>query len=166
MAEERPELRSLLQAWALEEEGINFYRGAAERTGDPSGQQMFLALARDEEDHLRMLERQWQALSGGEGWLPLSGVKVEPIDWEKPLFPGGREGLERAIRRDTAEKDALWFGLDIEIRSYQLYTQAAKDTVDPRGREMYQFLAQAERRHFDTLMLRYEAIAGPSGWQG
>lgn len=166
MAKERTELQALAQARAIEAAGISFYRAAADRTQDPSGREMFLALARDEEDHLRLVESQWQALASGQGWLALLDIKVEPINREKPLFPGGREGLERAIRRDTPEQEALWFGLDIEIRSYQFYTRAAGETSDPRGQQMFYYLSQAEQKHFAILMLRYEGVAGPSGWQG
>lgn len=166
MAEERPEVQPLLQAWALEEEGISFYQSAADSARDPSGREMLLALARDEEDHLRMVVNQWQAVSRGQEWLTFPELKVEPLDWARPLFPGGREGLEKAIRRDTTEREALWFGMALEIKSYELYARAAQETTDPRGQEMYHFLAQAERKHFEVLMLRYEAIAGPTGWQG
>ena len=158
------EVKALSQALAIEEEGLSFYHQAADRVADATTRATFSDLARDEEDHRRMVQAQYQALAQGRGWLPVPRA-VEPADLDKPLFPKGREGLEKAIRRDTAELEALWFGLDIENRSFEPYTRLARE--NPAGRQMYDYLAQAERTHFNILMMRYEAALGRSpGWQG
>ena len=62
-------LQALRQAMRLEEDGYRFYTAAAERTADPRGKEMFLSLADDEKLHLRIVRDQYQALSGGQGWL-------------------------------------------------------------------------------------------------
>ncbi len=161
---QEPALKALLQAQAVEQEGLQFYRQVAERLQDDKAGLTLIMLARDEQDHLRMVQAQLQALRDGKGWLSFPEVTaVEPIDWDKPLFPKEREALE-AIPAESSDLDALRYGLGIESRSWELYFRAAQATSDPRGQAMYQYLAHAERQHFIILMMRFEGVAGPSGW--
>lgn len=162
MTAQESALRALRQAQALEEEGRAFYRKASQEAADPKTRQALADLARDEEDHLRMISYQLEAFRRGQGWS--SQLAVPAIDLKAPLFPQGQD-LKRALRQDTTDLQALSFGLDIETRSYALYTQAAAESAVPEARAMYTFLASAERAHFETLMMRYEALAGPVGWQ-
>lgn len=164
MTAQESALRALLQAQALEEEGCAFYRQASQEAADPKTRQALADLARDEEDHLRMISYQLEAFRRGQGWSSQPAVPAPAMDLKAPLFPKGQD-LKRALRQDTTDLQALSFGLDIETRSYALYTQAAAESAVPEARAMYAFLASAERAHFETLMMRYEALAGPVGWQ-
>ena len=83
---------------------------------------------------------------------------------DKPLFPGGKEALEKVVTDKSSDLDAVLFGLEIEIKSYDLYRTTSLETTDPIGKEMFEFLAGEERGHFNILMMRYEYLAGPIGW--
>ena len=48
--------------------------------------------------------------------------------------------------------------LENEIKSYDLYRNAADETDDAAGKQMYTWLASAERSHFNMLMSNYEAL--------
>jgi len=163
MQEDSVALQALRQAISLEQDGYKFYTEAAERTADPRGREMFLSLADDEELHLRIVQDQYEALSGGEGWVSFSEtMEVEPIDLDKPLFPPDEE----VIDPEASDTDALLFGLQIENESYELYRKAAAETADSAGKAMYQFLADQERTHFDVLMLNYEHLTSTGSWRG
>ena len=49
--------------------------------------------------------------------------------------------------------------LENEIKSYDLYVKAAQETVEAAGKQMYQWLASAERTHFNLLMSNYDAMS-------
>ncbi|MFB0545442.1 MAG: ferritin family protein [Anaerolineae bacterium] len=154
-------LSALTQAIRLEKEGREFYLKAAEWTSDPKGQEMFRSLAEDEELHLKIVQRQYDALADEGKWVRLPEVeKVEPIDLDKPLFPKGREALKEAIPEEASQDDALLFALGLENNSFELYRKAVQETEEPVGKEMYLFLANTERHHFDVLMANYEALYG------
>ncbi len=97
-------------------------------------------------------------------WIGSPEIKPVSISLDKPLFPKGREALEKAITTKSSDWDALLFGLDIETRSYDLYRKAASETNDPLGKQMFEFLAGEERGHFDILMMRYDSLFGPIAW--
>ena len=164
MVEKSAALQALEQALGLERDGHRFYVQAAERTVDPKGAQMFRSLAEDEVMHERMIQRQIDSLSAGQGWALPQGVGQVQADLETPLFPQGKVELERAIRPDASDLDALLFGLKIENDSFNLYVEQAGQADDPKAKQMYEYLVQAERTHFDLLMLNYESLSSNAGW--
>lgn len=165
-------LTALNQAIELEIEGQRFYLEAAERTSNPRGAEMFRSLADDEVIHERILRRQLEALGEGKGWMPVlsmveglpEGVAEVTSDLTAPLFPEGEEVFQKAVRPDASDVDALLFGLQIENESFNLYRKLAQTTDDPNGKRMYEYLADAERGHFEQLMLNYEHLSTVGSW--
>lgn len=56
------DLSALRVAYLIEKDAVEFYTRAAQQTEDPNGQRMFLDLARMEEGHLDLLEREYTFL--------------------------------------------------------------------------------------------------------
>ncbi len=155
---------ALKEAMRHEKEGQGFYLKAAKAVDDDSARKAFTDLASDEMSHFNMLKRQYDALTEGGQWADLAKVRGKRPDLSKPLFPKGLQALRQAIKSKSSYLDALLFALDIENRSYDQYREAAEHTSSSQGKEMYEFLAAEERRHFDLLMIRYEAVTGSVGW--
>lgn len=59
----------------------------------------------------------------------------------------------------------LLLGIDIEKRGYNFYTEAARLTDDPRGRAMFQRLAQDEVRHLAWLTGHKESLEKTGNWK-
>jgi len=157
-------LSALKQALELEQKGYEFYQQAAKRTADPKGATMFRSLADDEATHRRVIQRQIDALTKGQGWLRLTEVGDVKADLHTLLFPAGKLELEKAIRPDASDLDALLFALKIENDSFDLYATQAKANQDPNARRTFEFLTDAERSHFNLLMLNYESLSSLGGW--
>jgi len=164
-------LAALNQAIELEVKGQRFYLEAAECITNPQGVEMFRSLADDEVIHERILRRQLDALTQGEGWVPVqSTVEGLPEDIAEivadltDLFPAVEEVCAEAVRPDDSDLDALLFGLQIENESFELYREMAQATEDPNGKRMYEYLADAERGHFEQLMLNYEHLSTTGSW--
>lgn len=158
-------LEALRQAVTLEREGIRFYADAARKVEDAASAQMFLALATDEKWHQKMLIAQLSSLKAAKGWhtFPRAGGPTA-LSGGPALFPRGKAALDAAISRRSTEIDAIRFGLDIENRSFEFYFKAAQESDVAEGRAMYSFLAEIERGHFGTLIMRLEGLIGPLGW--
>jgi rubrerythrin len=165
-AETQDVMSALQQALELERSGQRFYTKAAERTVDPKGSEMFRSLASDEVAHQRAIERQIEALAQGEGWVTVEGIDQVEADLVSPLFPAGRIELEKAVRPDASDLDALLFALKIENDSFDLYTKQAKAAQDPNAKRLFEYLVEAERTHFNLLMLNYESLSSNAGWVG
>ena len=161
----RVALPTLEQAMSIEQEGGHFYREAARTTQDKKGQEMFAMLADDEQKHYDLIKRQHSTLTSESKWAGSSGIKPVGMDLDKPLFPRGIEALEKTIATRSSDWDALLFGLDIEIKSYDLYRKAASQIEHPLGKQMFEFLAGQEQSHFNVLMMRYDSLFGPVSWR-
>lgn len=157
-------LAILEQGMSIESEGRQFYLKAAETTANKEGREMFGTLADDEQKHYNLIKKQYGALFSEGRWVKSTEVKRINIDLEKPIFPKGRIALEKTIDIKFSEKDALLFGLDIEMKSHELYRDAALKIEDPLGKQMFEFLTGQEQTHFDTLMMRYDLLFGPISW--
>lgn len=157
-------LTILKQASQLEQEGRGFYLKAAQITKDEKGQETFRSLASDEQNHFNLIQRQHQALTRQSQWIGFPQIKPMAIDLNKPLFPEGREALEKVVSQKSGDMTALLFGLDIETKSYDLYRKAASEITNQLGKSMFEFLAGEEKGHFDILMMRYDFLFGPIAW--
>lgn len=158
------ELEILAQAIKTEQDGIEFYLKAAETTEDKNGQDTFRQLARDEQNHLELLQRQYNSLKDDKKWTRFPEIKKIMSEQDSPLFPKGKEAFEKAVTKKSGDIDAVLFGLDIENRSFELYKRSASDTADSAGKDMFEFLAGEEREHFNLLMMRYEYLTGHPGY--
>ena len=163
---------ALNQAIELEIKGQRFYLKAAECTTNPKGAEMFRSLADDEVIHERILRRQLDALTQGEGWVPVlstveglpEGIAEVTADLAALIFPESEKVCEETLRPDESDLDALLFALQIENESFNLYRELAQTTDDPNGKRMYEYLANAERGHFEQLMLNYEHLSTVGSW--
>jgi len=159
-------LMVLQQALELEQRGQEFYTQAAGRTMDSTGKEMLLSLAGDEGLHQKVLQRQIDALTQGEGWVLLKDIPEVDADLSTPLFPAGKVELDKAIRPDASDLDALLFALKIENDSFALYSEQAQKAADPNAKRLYEYLVDAERTHFNLLMSNYESLNSQAGWIG
>jgi len=156
----------LQQALELEQRGYEFYVQASERTVDSTGKEMLLSLADDEVFHQKAIQRQIDSLEHGGGWVLPEDIPEVDADLDAPLFPAGKVELQKAIRPDASDLDALLFALRIENDSFALYAEQAKQTTDPNARYLYEYLADAERMHFNLLMNNYDNLNSNAGWVG
>ncbi len=159
----RESLAILKRAMKMEDEGLRFYLRAAQEAGEAE-RETFSTLAEDELVHFDLLKRQHDSLATAGKWIRSSRVKPLAAPLSESLFPKGREALKAVVRSHSDTRDVLLFGLDIETKSYDLYRKGAAGTADALGRETFEFLADQERSHFNVLMMRYEALFGPTTW--
>jgi rubrerythrin len=164
MTDRSQALTALSQALKLEQEGLAFYTQAAARTADAKGREMFLSLADDERQHADMIQRQLHAIEGDGLYVLLPDLNVPAIDFGAKLFPPERQAMETKIGAQAGDLQALFVALENEIKSYDLYIKAAQETANAAGKQMYQWLASAERTHFNILMSNYEAMAEKGSW--
>ena len=157
-------LKALAQALGLEQRGRRFYVEAAERTSDPKGAETFRSLADDEVLHADIIQRQIDSLEKGEGWELSDGMAGGDADLGTPLFPKGKVDLEKAVRPDASDLEALLFALKIENDSFDLYARQAQAATDLKAKEVYEYLAGAERTHFNLLMSNYEHLSTVGSW--
>lgn len=59
---------------------------------------------------------------------------------------------------------ALKTAIGIESEGYKFYEKSARETTDPIGKKMYEYLKGEENRHWELLQNTYEYLSDPSLW--
>jgi len=162
----------LRRGMSIERDGYNFYTTVAERASDKRGKAMFLDLAAQESDHLRLLLAEYRALEKGQDWLAYEeAMQAEfPLNPAAPDLPGEEPpepspvftpDREVSLAGDIA---ALEFGLETERISQELYAQAAQAATDPHARQAYGFLTSQEEQHYRLLQNTHEYLTQNQTW--
>lgn len=151
--------------------GQRFYHDAAYYCIDLWAKEIFADLAREEEEHTRLLLLAYETLTTQGHWVDLeaaraSNVEVDITRFDFPpdepaeaLFPFQWTAAE-AIDRRSDDLSALAFGIGMETRAIEQYSQAGKTSQDPAAREAYRFLVEEETRHYLQLKAHWEKLAG------
>lgn len=159
-----------------EKMGKDFYLEASLRSLDERGRNTFSYMAKMEEEHLRLLLAEYEAIRQGKSWLPREealeeGKKLDisllPEPGEIPeglflppfIFPSPEEAP--GIRGDVA---ALEYALKMEERSYNLYREARDKTSASLGREVYGLLMEEENKHYKVLREALEYLTANQTW--
>jgi rubrerythrin len=162
-------LAVILRAIQNELVGRRFYDDAAYHCIDPEAKEIFARLAEEEEDHVHLLLVEYEAVSSGGHWLdPEEALAMEPgIAIPDLAFDGEAESpdLFRGDAADVVDRKAsdllaLAIGIDMEQKAIALYRSQVERVEQTRAREAYGFLVEEERRHFQYLRERWEALTG------
>jgi rubrerythrin len=157
---------------SLERDGYAFYKQVAERASDERGKEMFLDLAEQESDHLKLLLVEYRSLEAGEGWLPYKeamavDLAFDPADPDLPgeepeePMPVFTPDREISLQSDIA---ALDYGLETEQISRDLYAQGAENSDDANARKAYAFLIEQEEKHYQLLQNTRDYLAQNDTW--
>jgi rubrerythrin len=156
-------LAALEKAMEVERQGKAFYEEAARRVQDAAGKAVFQTLAKDEVEHIRLLQAEYDQISNNSEWMDLSGAKVCEPQTPPKLFPNQRDAA-LAIPANAKDVDALKLAMDFEERGYKAYKKAQKETADPNGKKVFAFLAKQENNHYVFLQKTYDYLTNEGAW--
>ncbi len=159
-----------------EKMGKDFYSEASRRSPDERGRKTFAYLSQMEDEHLRIILAEYEALRNGQPWLSREealekgramdisrlpepetipeGVLLPPF-----IFPSPEEAP--GIKGDEA---VLEYALKMEERSYKLYKEARDKTLSPVGQEIYSLLMEEENKHYKVLREALEYLTANQTW--
>jgi erythrin-vacuolar iron transport family protein len=128
-------------AMKKEVDAARFYRRMAEHIANPIVKSRFMALAKDERQHKGLLAAEYKRLTGE------ADAPVPPKDFPKDAsFDFDKFAIE----------DALKFAIAAERDAQKLYAAAAKESRDPRGKQMLDYLVEFEKGHERQLRAELE----------
>ena len=161
--ETRMAVERLEMAMEIEREGRKFYLDAAERTEDDKGKAMWRSLARQEALHIEYLTNARRALVEKGRWASfgMGGVRFLSEQDIRRIFPETAEG---EVEPSADELAALKTGIEMEIKSRDLYEDLAKKTKEPQGKDMYEKLARWEETHRQLLQAGYDYLKKTGFW--
>ena len=157
-------LSALREAVRNELDGKAMYLQAAERTRDELGKSMFRSFAKEEDQHIHILQVQYAEVSESGDWVDLDAARKAPRDPKLILFPQEEGEVKQIVPEGTSDLEALKIAMDFEQRAVRLYEKAAADSANPTSQSFYRELAEWEGTHYRILDNSYDYLANKGEW--
>lgn len=138
----------LKEAILLERRGQAFCSKVAGQSENPDVKEFFETMAREEDQHVEILENQFASYVQNQQFTP-----VEPL--ENKDTPKAQLVLSQEVKQKIAAADfeaaAISAAMLMEERAIALYKKRAESAQDPAEVILYQWLADWERGHLSFL---------------
>jgi rubrerythrin len=156
-------LAALAAAIEAEKQSLRNYLEFAWNTRDSSGKQMFVRLATDEFEHMRLLETQQASLAQSGLWQPASVdatviERLVPRLSDKSLRIRGSEGQNQL--------SALNAALDLERSAQFFYEEQNRKAQGEPARAVFYRLAEMEAAHYSLIQAEIDNIQQTGFWFG
>lgn len=142
-------MHAIKDAIMVEVKGQQLYSHAAEQAVDPAARAMFEMLARDEDDHVRILTTQYKHLLA-DGRLDLTGLNPAEVDHGSQTVI--TDDFKKAVRKGSFEMAVISIGCDLENKAIAYYTEHAARTEDADLKQLFTWLVEWEDGHLTQLM--------------
>lgn len=143
-------LESLQTALDMEQKGREFYLDAADKVTDSVVVEVLVALANDEAEHERMIERYYNAMHNHAGWPEMPKESVG-----EAITPAV-EMLSKTVGEIGAHasyQSVYATACELEKRSRDFYIKCKDEAEDKQVAEFFAFLVRVEQAHLDALQL-------------
>ena len=140
-------LEILKSALLLELRGKSFYEKAADGAQDPAVKEFFANLAQDELSHVRILSEQYKFFKKEGNFKEMDRKSSNESVADAVLT----QALKQRLAGAGFESAAISAAMGMEERAIKLYSQRADETSDPEEKALYEWLAEWETRHLESL---------------
>jgi len=140
-------LEILKSALLLELRGKSFYEKAATSANDAEVKDFFVKLAEDEISHVQILSDQYKSFKEDGKFTALDRESFNDSVATTVLS----ETLKQRIAGAGFESAAISAAMGMEERAIKLYSQRAGEASDPEEKALYEWLAEWETQHLESL---------------
>jgi rubrerythrin len=149
---------ALKLAMEFEKEGLDYYRLAQDKCKHPLGKRMFESLAGDEINHMKRIKDIFDSLVSKGEWpsdLPMPRTQI------KTVFKEAMTTIDKDIKLDENDLDAIDWALQLEKKGYEFYHDIGQKSTKQEEKEFFNILAQEESVHIDILQKTREYLQHP-----
>lgn len=141
----------LKEAMNAEVKAKEFYLNAAEKAQSQAGKKFFKELADFEQNHYERVRKIIESRN--------KGIQLESTETtqEMPTVKSEVQGEFEPNKHEVA--DILTLGIKAEKQAQKRYKEIAESIDDPEGKDIFNNLAEDERRHHDNLEAQFYQIS-------
>lgn len=143
-------------AMRIEEKGARFYSAMAGMTEEERVRQIFLKLADEEKEHIRVFQKLLASYDDDEFLDPEASDYLDAVMQEN-IFPVDMEPGQSEQKIKTV-KDALAIGVQAEKDAILAYHELLSRTRSDSGRKLLYGLIEEEKMHLVELRSYYEEL--------
>ena len=160
------DLEALKLALKSEEDGHKFYKQAEGRVESALAKTVFAALAQEEFEHIEIIKRFYSSLEEKREW-PSLGEDKAPRGMAgnvRTVFEEASEKLEEHVKVEAADRQAYDTAMEMENAAYSLYARLLQEAEGEKAKELYRFMCQLEKEHWDLLADTVLYLDNPRQW--
>lgn len=142
-----------------EKRGVRFYKTASKVAARSLTRKTFLRMLKDEEQHLKNLESEWDRLIAHNEEVLNAPVFLH-FDFAalQKIFPS-REEIRRRLNSDLTEEEALRLALSMERDAFAFFSSYADRFSDTQGRDIFLKFAAEEQEHCETIEAALKSLS-------
>lgn len=167
----KPVLEILKKAIVTEIEGQKYFNYFASRVLDIKGKKMFEQLAKDEIEHMKVVEALYITFKDEERWLnyedALKSDKIYEIEGLPQkginIFPDEKK-LNEMIGSHPKDVNVVEAAVDIEAKAENIYLKILEKVSDPQAVEVVKKLADMEAGHKKLLEWEFDSLSNAGFW--
>jgi rubrerythrin len=140
----------LKEAILLETRGKAFYKNVAEKCDNHSAKQVFEMMAREEDEHIKYLSKQFRNYTKEHSFLKPD----EPVEnpEETVVLKVLTDKIKKEVNAASFEASAVSSAINFEMNAVRLYKSRAEEATDPNEKKLYSILAAWEGEHSRLLV--------------
>lgn len=160
------DLAALKLALRSEEDGHKFYKEAEGRASSPLARSVFASLAKEEFEHIKIIRTFYSSLEEKGEWASVGGGrgKEEMLGKIKTVFGEASEELEERVKVEATDSEAYKTAMEMENAAYSLYARLLQEAEEEKAKELYRFMCQLEKEHWDLLADTVLYLDNPRQW--
>ncbi|WP_051179178.1 ferritin family protein [Thermodesulfovibrio thiophilus] len=150
-------MKSVELALKMETDAVKFYTEAAEKVSHPVGKKMFLSIAEDEKNHIKMIE---EVLKG----LELTYIEANPVKTMKTIFEEMKDNLMERIQAQTDDLEAFKIAMEMEKEGVEFYKKVFNEVNTEKEKKLFERLIYEEEQHYKIFSETYNFMKDTGNW--
>lgn len=150
-------MKSVEIALKMETDAVKFYTEAAEKVSHPVGKKMFLTVAEDEKNHIKMIE---EVLKG----LELTIREAHPIKTVKTIFEEMKDKMMDRVKALSDELEAFRIAMDMEKEGIEFYKKVINEVTTEKEKKLFERLIYEEEQHHKIFAETYNFLNDTGNW--
>lgn len=150
-------MKSIELALKMETDAVKFYTEAAEKVSHPVGKKMFLTIAEDEKNHIKMIE---EVLKG----LELTIRESNPVKTVKTIFEEMKDQMMERIKAHADELEAFKIAMQMEKEGIEFYNKVKDEVNTEKEKKLFERLIYEEEQHHKIFSETYSFLSDTGNW--
>lgn len=150
-------MKSVEIALKMETDAVKFYTESAEKVSHPVGKKMFLAIAEDEKNHIKMIE---EVLRG----LELTIREAQPIKTVKTIFEELKDKMIERVQAASDDLEAFRIAMEMEKEGIDFYNRLINEVNTEKERKLFERLIFEEEQHHKIFSETYNFLKDTGNW--
>lgn len=150
-------MKSIELALKMETDAVKFYKEASEKVSHPVGKKMFLNIAEDEKNHIRMIE---EVLKG----IDLNIRESYPIKTVKTIFEEMKDEMMERVKAVSDDLEAFKIAMEMEKEGIEFYKKVKNEVNTDKEKKLFERLILEEEQHHKIFAETYNFLNDTGNW--